>query len=266
MIYENGELLAEAPRFDEHPDIVVADIDLELIRRSACARTRSAIASRSTAGARDFHTVGFTLDPPLTNESPWSVRVERYPFVPADDARAARTLLRGLQHPGARACCSGCGRRPSRRSSSASPAASIRRRRCSSARDGVRSAGLPRKNILGLHDARLRARASARKGNAWRLMRALGVSAEEIDIRRRCKQMLKDIGHPFSEGEPVYDVTFENVQAGERTRASVPPRQSAQRRSCSAPAICRSWRSAGAPTASAIRCRTTTSTRACRRR
>ena len=29
--------------------------------------------------------------------------------------------------------------------------------------------------------------------------------------------MLKDIGHPFAQGEPQYDVTFENVQAGERT-------------------------------------------------
>ena len=29
--------------------------------------------------------------------------------------------------------------------------------------------------------------------------------------------MLKDLGHPFAEGKPVYDVTFENVQAGERT-------------------------------------------------
>jgi NAD+ synthase (glutamine-hydrolysing) len=29
--------------------------------------------------------------------------------------------------------------------------------------------------------------------------------------------MLKDLGHPFVNGEPVYDVTFENVQAGERT-------------------------------------------------
>ena len=29
--------------------------------------------------------------------------------------------------------------------------------------------------------------------------------------------MLKHIGHPYSRGKPVYDVTFENVQAGERT-------------------------------------------------
>ena len=30
-------------------------------------------------------------------------------------------------------------------------------------------------------------------------------------------QMPRDIGHPYPQGEPVYDVTFENVQAGERT-------------------------------------------------
>ena len=29
--------------------------------------------------------------------------------------------------------------------------------------------------------------------------------------------MLDDIDHPFADGEPVYDVTFENVQAGLRT-------------------------------------------------
>jgi NAD+ synthase (glutamine-hydrolysing) len=53
--------------------------------------------------------------------------------------------------------------------------------------------------------------------NAHGLMRALGITAAEIDIKPSCLQMLHDIGHPFSKGEPVYDVTFENVQAGERT-------------------------------------------------
>jgi NAD+ synthase (glutamine-hydrolysing) len=48
-------------------------------------------------------------------------------------------------------------------------------------------------------------------------MKALGVTGEEIDIRPSCMQMLKDIGHPYAEGQTVYDVTFENVQAGART-------------------------------------------------
>jgi NAD+ synthase (glutamine-hydrolysing) len=48
-------------------------------------------------------------------------------------------------------------------------------------------------------------------------MSALGVSVSEIDIRPACQQMFRDIGHPFARGEQVYDLTFENVQAGERT-------------------------------------------------
>jgi len=45
----------------------------------------------------------------------------------------------------------------------------------------------------------------------------LGVTAGEIDIRPSCEQMFKDIEHPYARGQEVYDVTFENVQAGERT-------------------------------------------------
>jgi NAD+ synthase (glutamine-hydrolysing) len=48
-------------------------------------------------------------------------------------------------------------------------------------------------------------------------MQAIGCEANELDIRPACIQMLKDIGHPYAEGKQVYDVTFENVQAGERT-------------------------------------------------
>jgi NAD+ synthase (glutamine-hydrolysing) len=53
--------------------------------------------------------------------------------------------------------------------------------------------------------------------NSRALMRSLGIRAEEIDIRPSARQMLADIRHPHTEEEPVYDVTFENVQAGERT-------------------------------------------------
>jgi NAD+ synthase (glutamine-hydrolysing) len=53
--------------------------------------------------------------------------------------------------------------------------------------------------------------------NAWALIRALGLHGAEIDIRPAARQMLADIGHPFARGEPVYDITFENVQAGLRT-------------------------------------------------
>jgi NAD+ synthase (glutamine-hydrolysing) len=76
--------------------------------------------------------------------------------------------------------------------------------------------GLPRTNILAYTMPGF-ATSTETRDSAWALMRALGVAAAEIDIRPSCLQMLRDLGHPFAGGEPVYDVTFENVQAGERT-------------------------------------------------
>ena len=55
------------------------------------------------------------------------------------------------------------------------------------------------------------------KDRATRLARSLGVEFAEIDIRPAAEQMLRDLGHPAADGEPVYDITFENVQAGLRT-------------------------------------------------
>ena len=125
-------------------------------------------------------------------------------------------LLRGLQHPG---------RRPG-------PAA---------ARDQHRQGGDRRLRRSGLHPRADRRRpgdgparpaadqhprrspcpvsppATSTKANAWALMRALGITAAELDIRPAARQMLADLEHPFGRGEEVYDVTFENVQAGLRT-------------------------------------------------
>jgi NAD+ synthase (glutamine-hydrolysing) len=76
--------------------------------------------------------------------------------------------------------------------------------------------GLPRTDILAYTLPGFATGEVTRK-NAWRLMRALGVTGAEIDIRPAAQQMLQDIGHPAANGEAVYDVTFENVQAGLRT-------------------------------------------------
>lgn len=55
------------------------------------------------------------------------------------------------------------------------------------------------------------------KGNAQKLAAAVGVSCELIDIRPTATEMLKTMGHPTGHGEAVYDITFENVQAGLRS-------------------------------------------------
>jgi NAD+ synthase (glutamine-hydrolysing) len=75
---------------------------------------------------------------------------------------------------------------------------------------------LPRRNILGFTMPGF-ATSAGTKSNAWKLMEAIGASGEEIDIRPAAMQLLKDLRHPYADGQPVYDVTFENVQAGLRT-------------------------------------------------
>jgi NAD+ synthase (glutamine-hydrolysing) len=84
---------------------------------------------------------------------------------------------------------------------------------CARAMDELK---LPRANILAYTMPGF-ATSSQTKNQAWQLMRAIGATAEEIDIRPSCMQMLKDIGHPYAKGRKVYDIAFENVQAGERT-------------------------------------------------
>ena len=120
--------------------------------------------------------------------------------------------------------------------------------------------GLPRGNVLAFTMPGF-ATSDKTKANA--------LAAHETAGRHRrrdrypkvvCQQMLKEIGHPFSRGEPVHDLNFENVQAGERTSHLIHWRTMLRRPSSSAPAIYPSWPSAGTPTASAIRCRITTST------
>ncbi len=76
--------------------------------------------------------------------------------------------------------------------------------------------GLPRTNVLGVTMPGF-ATTEHTLGNAHRLMSALGVHRQEIDIRPSARQMLEDLQHPAARGEPVYDVTYENVQAGDRT-------------------------------------------------
>jgi hypothetical protein len=114
--------------------------------------------------------------------------------------------------------------------------------------------GLPRSNVLAFTLPGF-ATSDATKSNAWLLMRSLGVTAQEIDIRPAARQLLADIGHPFARDEPVYDVTFENVQAGLRTDYPFAWRTTTADWFVE-PAIYPNSRSVGAPMASAITCRT----------
>jgi NAD+ synthase (glutamine-hydrolysing) len=215
LIYENGELLAESQRFADGEQLIVADVDLE---RLAQDRMRQGSFADTVADHRAaigaMRRIPYSFAPPA-GELPLRRSVERFPFVPNDPAtRDARCyeayniqvhgLMKRLSATGIKKIVIGVSGGLDSTHALIVAAKTLDR------------LGLPRENILAYTMPGF-ATSDRTRTNAHALMRALGVRGSEIDIRPSALQMLKDIGHPFAGGEPVYDVTFENVQAGERT-------------------------------------------------
>ncbi len=216
FVYENGSLLAESDRFAYGSQLVAADVDLDRIAQDRMRQNSFGESVRRHAQelAR-FRTVRFTAELPGARELALERSYERFPYVPADpatrDARCQEVydiqvhgLVKRLKAMGAERVVIGVS------GGLDSTQALIV---CARAMDVM---GLPRANILAYTMPGF-ATSERTLDQARQLMRAIGATAQEIDIRPSCMQMLKDIGHPFARGEPVYDVTFENVQAGERT-------------------------------------------------
>jgi NAD+ synthase (glutamine-hydrolysing) len=215
LIHENGELVCESRRFADEEQVIAGDVDLE---RLAQDRMRMSSFNDSVGAYRDrvreVRTVAFELGAPA-GEIALMRKVPRFPFVPDDPAvldlrcyEAYNIQVHGLMK---RLSATGIEKVVIGISGGLDSTHAL----IVAARTMDRL-GLPRTNILGFTMPGF-ATSSGTKGNAWALMRALGITAEELDIRPSATQMLKDLGHPFASGEPVYDVTFENVQAGERT-------------------------------------------------
>ena len=215
MIYENGRLLAESERFPNGERRSVADVDLDLLRAERLRMGTFDDNRRHHQRDLDsFRRIGFQLDPPA-GDIGLLREVERFPFVPNDPARLEQDCyegyniqvsgleqrLRALNYP--RVVIGVSGGLDSTHALIVAAKAMDRE-------------GRPRSDILAFTLPGF-ATGERTRGNAIALAKALGVSFEEIDIRPTATLMLTEIGHPFARGEKVYDITFENVQAGLRT-------------------------------------------------
>lgn len=215
MIYENGVLLAESERFPCGERRSVADVDTELLaaerlRMGTFDDNRRTFADRTSG----FRRIEFTLSPPA-GDIGLLREVERFPFVPADPARLQQDCyeayniqvsgleqrLRALNFPTVVIGVSG--------GLDSTHALIV-------AAKAMDREGRPRSDILAFTMPGF-ATGDRTKNNATALAKALGVTFSELDIRDTARQMLGEMGHPFARGEAVYDVTFENVQAGLRT-------------------------------------------------
>ena len=215
MIYENGRLLASSERFGKGDQRSVADVDLDLLRAERLRMGTFDDNRRHHRGdLESFRRIGFRLDPP-TADIGLRREVERFPFVPSDPARLEQDCYEGynIQVAGLE----------QRLSALNFPKVVIG---VSGGLDSTHALivaakamdlqGRPRSDILAFTLPGF-ATGERTRNNAIALSKALGVSFEEIDIRATATLMLTEMGHPFARGEKVYDVTFENVQAGLRT-------------------------------------------------
>ncbi len=215
MIYENGRLLADSERFPRGPRRSVADVDLDLLRAERLRMGTFDDNRRSLGiGPDSFRRIGFRLEPPR-GDIGLRREVERFPFVPSDPARLEQDCyegyniqvsgleqrLRALNYP--KVVIGVSGGLDSTHALIVAAKAMDRERR-------------PRSDILAFTLPGF-ATGEHTRNNAVALSQALGVSFAEIDIRSTATLMLSEMGHPFASGQPVYDVTFENVQAGLRT-------------------------------------------------
>ena len=215
MVFENGNLLAESRRFSNAPQIAFADLDLDrLLADRMRQNTFAANARGHAAELGRFRELELELELPRGRLA-LERKVERLPYVPADpatrDARCEEVyriqvngLVTRMRATGTKKLVIGVSG-----GLDSTQALLV----CARAVDELK---LPRANILAYTMPGF-ATSTRTRSQAWQLMRAVGATAEEIDIRPACMQMLKDIGHPFAKGRKVYDITFENVQAGERT-------------------------------------------------
>jgi NAD+ synthase (glutamine-hydrolysing) len=215
MIYENGMLLADTERFPDGPRRSVADVDLDLIRQDRMRMgtfddNRRAHAAHTSG----FRRVGFELDPPRSDLG-LRRRVERFPFVPADADRLEQDCYEAynIQVAGLQQRMEAIGEPKVVIGVSGGLDSTHALIVAAKAMDRARR---PRSDILGFTLPGF-ATSEGTKSNAHELMRCLGITATEIDITETAELMLREIDHPYSRGEKVYDVTFENVQAGLRT-------------------------------------------------
>jgi NAD+ synthase (glutamine-hydrolysing) len=215
MIWENGVQLAGSERFPKGARRSVADVDLELLRSERLRMgTFDDNRSHHDIDAESYRRIEFELDAP-TGDIGLLREVERFPFVPSDPSRLEQDCyegyniqvagleqrLRALNYPKVVIGVSG--------GLDSTHALIVAAR-------AMDREGRPRSDILAFTLPGF-ATGDRTKNNAIRLADALGVTFEEIDIKATAELMLREMDHPFSRGEKVYDVTFENVQAGLRT-------------------------------------------------
>jgi NAD+ synthase (glutamine-hydrolysing) len=215
LIYESGTLLAESARFPKGAQASIADLDLGTLLQDRIRQGTFDDNRRTHADlANDYRWVEFSIEPPSGD---FGLRrpLPRFPFVPDDPDRLALDCYEAynIQVSGLEQRLKSIGQPKVVIGVSGGLDSTHALIVAARAMDRL---GRPRSDILAFTMPGF-ATSAHTKHNATALATALGVTFAELDIRPTATKLLDEIDHPFADGQPVYDVTFENVQAGLRT-------------------------------------------------
>jgi NAD+ synthase (glutamine-hydrolysing) len=236
LIAENGTLLTESQRFSREETLLVADVDLDRLRADRLRTNSFGDAQLCLGVHRDYTRIGFVLDQPATPRR-LAREVEAHPFVPRGQEQLRERceeifqtqvagLAKRLEHIGIPPVSIGI---------SGGLDSTLALLVACKTMDAL---GTPRDRIHALTMPGF-GTSERTHGNASALMRQLGVTAAEVDIRGLCLDEFRALGHrPFGidvsdlnldeftdrleglrvdqEGK-LEDLIFENVQARMRT-------------------------------------------------
>lgn len=206
LICEYGSLLAQSERFSFDEQLVVSDVD---IGRMVSERLKNSSFTQQILHD-DYRKVIYNVKE--LNTKKLKRYIDPHPFVPSDlSVRSKRcdeifniqtsALGKRLKHTGIQKCVIGI---------SGGLDSTLALLVIAKTYDRL---GIDRKNIyaitmpgFGTSDNTL--------NNSLELMRLMNVTTYQIDIKEACLKHFEDIGHDPA----IYDVTYENVQARERTQ------------------------------------------------
>mgnify|MGYP002555727988 FL=1 len=208
IIAENGNLLAESPRFTMEEQLVISEIDIETLQNDRQVNTSFMYGTsglpKEKAQVVDFQVRipdGFSLTRP----------VDPHPFTPSGEALKERCeeifhiqvagLAKRLVHAHAQTAVVGI---------SGGLDSTLALLVTVMTFDALK---IPRGQIIGITMPGF-GTTDRTYTNACDLIRSLGVTLKEIPIKEACLQHFRDIDHDPS----VHDVTYENSQARERTQ------------------------------------------------
>ncbi len=215
-MFELGAKIAESQRFADTSVMLTADLDVErIVQERARNATFRDCARNHRFALRRRRRIAFAAAPERDAKLPLTRKIDRFPYVPDDAARLDHDCFEAynIQVQGLRRRLEATGIR--RAVIGVSGGLDSTQALLVTAR-AFDMMGRKRSDIIGVTMPGF-ATTEGTKSNAHQLMKELGVDAREVDIKPLATQMLADLDHPYSKGKKVYDITFENVQAGLRT-------------------------------------------------